>query len=381
MTGAAVPFNRPTTARSQSEYVGRALHNGRISGDGPFTSACQQLLEQALGVPRVLLTTSCTHALELAASLLDIGPGDEVVVPSFTFVSTANAFAVRGARPVFADVVPETFTIDPEAVARLTGPRTRAIVPVHYAGVPAAMDELASIAEGVGASLVEDNAHGLFATYKDRNLGSLGRLGTLSFHDTKNFTCGEGGALLVNDRSLVERAEIMREKGTNRSQFFRGQVDKYTWVDFGSSYLPSDILAAVLLAQLEERTRIQACREMVWTRYTDALSEWACEQGIGVPVVLPHAQPAYHMFFLVMLEPRDQDDLIAHLRSRDILAVFHYIPLHSSPMGRRFGGRAGDCPVTEWVSDRIVRLPLFTDMTIEEQDRVIEGVLSFQPRT
>jgi dTDP-4-amino-4,6-dideoxygalactose transaminase len=373
-----VPFNRPTTARAQGEYVSQALRDGRISGDGPFTTACQEKLQALLGTERVLLTTSCTHALELAALLLDMGSGDEVVVPSFTFVSTANAFTLRGARPIFADVVPGTFTLDPDHVRRVIGPRIRAIVPVHYASIGCDMNEIITIATEHGAAVVEDNAHGLFGSYRGRQLGTIGRLGALSFHDTKNFTCGEGGALLINDRSLVDRAEIVREKGTNRSQFFRGEVDKYTWVDLGSSYLPSDILAAVLLAQLEERERIQASRERIWKFYAHGLSDWAVELGVSLPVVPSHCCQAFHMFFLVMPDLESRYSLLAHLRERGILAVFHYLPLHLSTMGRRFGGKLGDCPVSEWVSDRIVRLPFFTDITTDELETVVAAVRSFR---
>jgi dTDP-4-amino-4,6-dideoxygalactose transaminase len=334
-------------------------------------------LEEALPAERVLLTTSCTHALELAAMLLEIGPGDEVIVPSFTFVSTANAFAIRGARIIFADVLSTTFTLDPDQVRQLSGPRTRAIVPVHYASIACDMDQLDAIAADCGASVVEDNAHGLFAAYRDRSLGTFGRLATLSFHDTKNFTCGEGGALLVNDQSLVERAEIIREKGTDRSKFFRGQVDKYTWVDFGSSYLPSDILAAVLLAQLEDRARIQARREAIWNFYARELAEWAARRGARLPVVPADCHQAFHMFFLVMSDQESRDALLAHLRERGVLAVFHYLPLHLSPAGRRFGGESAECPVSEWVSECIVRLPFFTDMTDDELEATVTAVRSF----
>jgi dTDP-4-amino-4,6-dideoxygalactose transaminase len=318
-------------------------------------------------------------ALQLILRAYGIGPGDEVIVPSFTFVSSANAFALRGARPVFADVLPDTFTLDPDHVRRLIGPRTRAVVPVHYAGVPCEMDELAELTTECDAALVEDNAHGFLATYKGRLLGTLGRLGTLSFHDTKNFTCGEGGAIIINDSSLVERAEVVREKGTDRSRFFRGQVDKYTWVDVGSSYLPSDILAAVLLAQLEESFRIQAAREQTWNCYMRELADWATELDIGLPVVPAYTTQAFHMFFLVMPDESTRREFIAHLGERGVLSVFHYLPLHLSAMGQRFGGQVGDCPVSEWVSDRLVRLPMFTDITPEQREHVIRSVLSFRP--
>jgi dTDP-4-amino-4,6-dideoxygalactose transaminase len=374
---AAIPFNRPTTAPEQQAYVAEALRNGRISGDGPFTTRCQRLLEEVLPAHRVLLTTSCTHALELAAMLLDVGPDDEVIVPSFTFVSTANAFAIRGARIVFSDVLSATFTLDPDHVRRLVSTRTRAIVPVHYASVACEMDEIGSIAAECGASVVEDNAHGLFGSYRDRELGTIGQLGALSFHDTKNFTCGEGGALIVNDPAFAERAEILREKGTDRSRFFRGEVDKYTWVDVGSSYLPSDILAAVLLAQLEDRARIQAQREALWTSYVHELADWASERGVRLPVVPAHCHQAFHMFFLVMPDHSSREGLIGHLRERGVLAVFHYLPLHRSPAGRRFGVGVADCPTSDWISERIVRLPFFTDMTDHELEATIAAVRSF----
>ena len=354
-----------------------ALSAGHISGNGAFTKRAEAELEAILGAPRILLTTSCTDALEMAAILLDVGPGDEVVMPSFTFVSTANAFALRGARPVFADIREETLNLDEACLAKVTSERTRVVVPVHYGGVGCEMDAIMEIAGQAGASVVEDNAHGLFGRYRDRALGTLGRLATQSFHETKNITCGEGGALVINDESLVERAEIIREKGTNRARFLRGQVDKYTWTDLGSSFLPSDLLAAVLCGQLEQRESIQARRKTIWERYRDGLSGWASAQGARLPVVPAEREQTYHLFYLLLPSEEARDRLIAHLRSRRILAVFHYVPLHLSPMGRRYGGKEGDCPVTERLSGRLLRLPFYNQLEVSDQERVIEAVLDF----
>jgi dTDP-4-amino-4,6-dideoxygalactose transaminase len=369
-----IPFNRPYATGDEDALVREVLANRHMSGDGPFTHRCQALLESALGAKRALLTTSCTDALEMAALLLAIEPGDEVIVPDFTFVSTVNAFVLRGARPRFADIRPDTLNLDERALEPLVGTRTKAIVPVHYAGVACEMDAILALAAARDIAVVEDNAHGLFARYRGRHLGTLGALGTQSFHETKNFSCGEGGALLINDERYLDRAEIVREKGTNRARFFRGQVDKYTWVDVGSSYLPSDLLAAFLWAQLERREQIQARRRQIWERYLADLADWAAQNGATTPHVPAHCTQAYHMFYLLMPDLDSRQRLIAHLKSRAIGAVFHYLPLHLSDMGRRFGGRPGDCPVTESVSDRLVRLPFYNDLTDEDQARVIEAV-------
>lgn len=361
------------------EYVEQALLGERLSGDGPFTARCQRLLQEVLEVPQALLTTSCTHALEMAALLLEIGPGDEVILPSFTFVSTANAFVLRGARPVFVDIRPDTLNLDENRLPEAVSPRTRAIVVVHYAGVPAAMEPIVNLGERIGAMVVEDNAHGLFGRSGGRWLGSFGSLATLSFHDTKNFTCGEGGALLINDRRLIERAEILREKGTDRSRFFRGEVDKYTWVDVGSSYLPSEILAAFLCAQLEAREQVQAARHRVWERYREGLGDWALETGTQLPTVPSGCEPSYHLFHLVMTTARAQRRLIEHLGRRGVASTFHYQPLHLAAMGRRYGGRPGQLPVTEAVCERLIRLPFFTALADAEVDAVIEAVRAFRP--
>jgi dTDP-4-amino-4,6-dideoxygalactose transaminase len=372
-----IPFNRPHRTGRELALVGEALAGERWCGDGRFTARAAELLAEVVGGGRVLLTTSCTHALELAALLLDAGPGDEVIVPAFTFVSTAAAFALRGARVVFADVEPATLNLDPAAVARLAGPRTRAIVPVHYAGVACDVDALAAAAPA--ATIVEDSAHGLFGSWRGRPLGSLGRLATQSFHETKNLSCGEGGALVVNDPALVDRAEILREKGTNRARFFRGQIDKYTWVDVGSSYLPSDLLAAVLVAQLEGGPAIQAARQAVWTRYHGQLAAWADRHGVARPYLPAGAVHPAHIYWLRVRDLDARTRLIAHLAARGVQATFHYQPLHLSDVGRRLGGQPGACPVTELAADTLVRLPLYADLTADDVDRVVAAVTAFTP--
>jgi dTDP-4-amino-4,6-dideoxygalactose transaminase len=373
-----IPFNRPCVCGRELEYVRHAIDNGHISGDGAYTKRAHAMLEELFAGARVLLTTSCTHALEMAAILLDLQPGDEVIVPSFTFVSGVNAFVLRGAKPVFADIRPDTLNLDEALLEPLITERTKLIAPVHYAGVGCEMDAISAIARRHGIPIVEDNAHGLFARYRGQSLGTFGVLATQSFHETKNISCGEGGALVINDLSLFERAEIVREKGTNRSRFFRGQVDKYTWVDIGSSYLPSDMLAAFLVGQLEQAETIQAKRRRVWERYDEALRDWCAEHGVRMPVVPEHCQQPYHMFYLLMPALDERQALIAHLRERGIIAVFHYLPLNASEMGVRLGARAGDCPVAENVSERLVRLPFFNNLSEMNQDRVIDAIISWR---
>jgi dTDP-4-amino-4,6-dideoxygalactose transaminase len=374
-----IPFNKAYQTGREMAYIAQALENNHISGDGPFTQKCHSWLEQAIGASKALLTTSCTHALEMAALLLGLDPGDEVIVPSFTFVSTVNAFVLRGARPVFADIRPDTLNLDETQLERLITPRTRAICVVHYAGIGCEMDAILPLASRHGFPVVEDNAHGLFGSYRGRPLGSIGALAAQSFHETKNISCGEGGALIINRPEWIERAEILREKGTNRSRFFRGQVDKYTWVDVGSSYLPSEILAAFLWAQLEAQQEIQARRERIWSAYQLELSGWAQKHGVRLPLVPPHCQHPAHIFYLLLPSLESRQRLIAHLKQRGILAVFHYLPLHLSNMGRQFGGRIGDCPVTEAVSDRLLRLPLFAGLEKDELSAIIETVIQFRP--
>lgn len=374
-----IPFNRPFFSGKEFQFIQEAIRSWQLSGDGTFTKKCHALLENELGVQKALLTTSCTHALEMAALLLEIQPGDEVIVPSFTFVSTANAFVLRGARPVFIDVRPDTLNLDETQLERLITPRTKAILAVHYAGVACEMDPILQLAAKQGIAVVEDNAHGLFGKYKGRFLGTFGCLATQSFHETKNFTCGEGGALLINDPQYNDRAEVVREKGTNRNRFFRGQVDKYTWVDVGSSYLPSDILAAFLYAQMEARDCIQSKRRRIWERYDESLQAWAKDCGVKLPWVPAHCEQPYHMYYLIMPSLEKRQALIRYLNEHEINSVFHYQPLHLSEMGRQFGGREGDCPVTECVSDRLLRLPFYNDLTHEEQSRVIDRITGFNP--
>jgi dTDP-4-amino-4,6-dideoxygalactose transaminase len=372
-----IPFNRPGLTGDELRYVADAITRGHTAGDGGFTRKCSALLEAELKVARVLLTTSCTHALEMAAFLLDLKDGDEVIVPSFTFVSTANAFLLRGAKPVFVDIRPDTLNLDESRIRAELTPRTRAIIPVHYAGVGCEMDTIVEIAREHRLEVVEDNAHGLFGRYKGKYLGTIGGLATQSFHETKNIICGEGGALVLNDPKYIERAEILREKGTNRNRFFRGEVDKYTWVDLGSSYLPSDILAAFLFAQLEKRERIQFRRSQIWTCYQTHLRDWAEEHGIGMPSPPLYCAHPYHMFYLIMPSLQDRQRLIEHLKVRSILSVFHYMPLHISDMGRKLGGYPGQCPVTERVSDCLVRLPFYNDLTEADQTQVIAAIREF----
>jgi len=371
-----IPFNKPSIVGKEIEYIHRAIKVGHISGDGMFTKKCNAFLEELLGVRKVLLTTSCTHALEMAAILLDIQPGDEVIFPSFTFVATVNAFVLRGARPVFADIRQDTLNINEKQIEDLITPKTKAIVPVHYAGVGCEMDRIMWIAEKHNLPVVEDNAHGLFGKYKGKYLGTFGCMATQSFHETKNISCGEGGALLINDPEYIERAEIIREKGTNRSRFFRGQVDKYTWVDIGSSYLPSDMLAAYLYAQLEEWQKIQSKRKQIWEKYEIALEDWAGLNGVKQPYIPEHCEQAYHMYYLLLPSLDKRQALIAYLKEKGILSVFHYQPLHLSDMGRKFGGSPGDCPVTEDVSDKLVRLPFYYSLSDSQQEAVKSTILS-----
>jgi dTDP-4-amino-4,6-dideoxygalactose transaminase len=372
-----IPFNKATLVDAELPYVQDAINSRHISGDGPYTRKCEALLEKELGVPRVLLTTSCTHALEMAALLLELTPGDEVILPSFTFVSTANAFVGRGARIVFADIRPDTLNLDETLLESLITPRTRAIVPVHYAGVACEMDTIMSISQRHGLTVIEDNANSLFARYRGRYTGTFGQLAAQSFHETKNITCGEGGALLVNDPKLLERAMVLRDMGTNRNRFLRGEVDKYTWVDVGSSYMGSDLLAAFLYAQLQARVQIQSARERIWQRYQHGLETWAQRNGVRLPVIPAHCQQSYHMFYLLLPALQQRAALIAHLRERGIQAVFHYVPLHLSPMGLRYAAGAHDCPVTVEMSDRLLRLPFYNSLSEEEQAAVIEAVLEF----
>ncbi len=376
---APIPFNRPGFSQASLDSFHASVSAAHYSGDGRFTRACHQSLEQVLGVRKALLTTSCTHALEMCGLLLDLVPGDEVIVPSFTFVSTINAFALRGAKPVFADIRPDTLNIDERRLEALITPRTRAIVVVHYAGVGCEMDAIVALARQHGLVVIEDNAHGLYGKYRGRWLGTFGELATQSFHETKNFSCGEGGALLINDERFAERSEILREKGTNRARFFRGQVDKYTWVDLGSSYLPSELLAALLAPQLEAWPGIQQTRRQLWERYNTELAGWAASHGIGLPFVPAHCEQAWHMFYLLLPRLEARQKLIAHLRERGINPAFHYQPLDRAPMAAKYQPQADACPVTSDVADRLLRLPFYNSLAPEDQDRVIAAVREFRP--
>lgn len=372
-----IPFNRANFEGREQVYLAEAIASGHLAGDGRFTKQCHALLENELGVAKALLTTSCTHALEMAALLLEIQPGDEVIVPAFTFVSTINAFVLRGARPVFIDSRSDTLNLDATQLAALITPRTKAIIVMHYAGMACAMEAIMDIAARHQIPVIEDNAHGLFARYRGRYLGTWGVLATQSFHETKNFTCGEGGALLINAPQYAERAEIIREKGTNRSRFFRGQVDKYTWVDAGSSYLPSELLAAVLYGQLEARDQIQAKRRRVWEYYFTHLQAWAQAQAVQLPTIPPGCEQPYHLFYLLLPALEQRQRLIAHLKARGIASAFHYLPLNTSEMGQRCGGRPGQCPVAESASDRLLRLPFHNSLDEDDLRRVVAAVQEF----
>lgn len=368
-----IPFNRPWLTGHELGNIAEAHARGHLSGDGSFTARCARLLEERTGTARALLTHSCTAALEMSALLAGVGPGDEVIMPSFTFVSTANAFVLRGAVPVFVDLRPDTLVLDERLIEAAITPRTRAIVPVHYAGVGCAMDTILAIAERHGLLVIEDAAQGVMATWRGRALGSIGHLGTLSFHETKNVVSGEGGALLVNDSRFVERAEIIREKGTDRARMFRGLVDKYTWVDMGSSFLPGELVAAFLAAQLEEAEAITARRQAIWDRYHAAFVDLEAEGIVRRPIIPPETGHNAHLYYLLVRDLATRTDLIARLKAAGIQATFHYVPLHSSPMGRQVGRTSGDLPVTDAVADRLVRLPLWLGLE-PHQDRVTRAV-------
>ena len=371
---AHIPFNRPYVVGTEFEYIRQAIANMHLAGDGAFTHHCHAWLETQLGCQKALLTHSCTAALEMTALLAQIRPGDEIIMPSYTFVSTANAFVLRGGIPVFVDIRPDTLCIDETQIAAALTPRTKVIVVVHYAGVGCEMDSVLSLAKQHGVLVVEDAAQGLLSFYKDRPLGSMGSLATISFHETKNVIAGEGGALLINDARWIERAEIIREKGTNRQQFSRGQVDKYSWVDIGSSYLPSEISAAFLWAQLEAAAAIIRRRVAIWQQYHEAFAELEKTGKIRRPIVPAECRHNGHMYYLLLPNLRSRQTVIATLNAAGINAVFHYVPLHSSPAGKAYGRVGGDLVNTQQVSDCLVRLPLWVEMTQAEVTRVIETV-------
>jgi dTDP-4-amino-4,6-dideoxygalactose transaminase len=366
-----IPFNKPYMTGKELWNIAQAHANGHLAGDGQFSKKCQQWLEAKTGTKKALLTHSCTAALEMAAILADIKPGDEVIMPSYTFVSTANSFVLRGATPVFVDIRNDTLNLDETKIEDAITAKTKVIVPVHYAGVGCEMDTIMEIASQHSLLVVEDAAQGIMSTYKGRPLGSIGSLGTLSFHETKNVISGEGGGLLINDGALVERSEIIREKGTDRSQFFRGEVDKYTWQDVGSSFLPSELVAAFLWAQLEEADSITSARLESWCYYNDLLWDIASKGLIRLPIVPGDCQHNAHMYYVLLHSGTDRASLLSELKTDGVGAIFHYVPLHSSPAGEKFGRVSGTLPVTESVSSRLVRLPLWCGITPREQEKVV----------
>ena len=372
-----IPFNIPPFLGTETAYIKEAINNHKICGDGPFTKRCHQWLEEKTGTAKALLTTSCTHSLEMAALLLDIRPGDEVILPSFTFCSTADAFVLRGAKLVFVDIRPDTMNIDETKIEDAVTPKTKAIVPVHYAGVACEMDAIMAIARRHDLRVVEDAAQAVMSEYKGQALGTIGDYGCYSFHETKNYSMGEGGALLIKDPAKIEDAEILREKGTNRSVFLRGQIDKYTWVNHGSSYLPSDMNAAYLWAQLQEADKINDNRLASWQKYYDAFEDLEKEGFVQRPVIPAECKQNAHMFYLKAKDLEERTALIAFLRENGVQAVFHYIPLHSAPAGLRFGRFHGEDVYTTREADRLLRLPMYYDLRSEDADKVIDAVTGF----
>ncbi|MFH1612339.1 MAG: dTDP-4-amino-4,6-dideoxygalactose transaminase [bacterium] len=372
-----IPFNKPFIIGKEIDYINQSVLNGHISGDGFFTKKCHALLEKKLKASKILLTTSCTAALEMAAILCEICPGDEVILPSFTFVSTVNAFYTRGAKPVFVDIHPNTLNIDETKIEKAITEKTKIIVPVHYAGIGCNMDAITKIANQYNLFVVEDAAQGVNAKYKDKYLGTIGDLGAYSFHETKNFICGEAGAIVINNEKFIERAEIIREKGTNRSKFFRGEIDKYTWVDIGSSYLPSDILAAFLYAQLEKMDKITNARQKIFEYYYQSLTTLVEKGYLTVPTIPQECKNNYHLFYIILENEKKRDALMSYLKNNGILSVFHYIPLHLSPVGEKIGYKKGQLPITESISKRLLRLPFYYDLKKEEQKEVVEKIYNF----
>jgi dTDP-4-amino-4,6-dideoxygalactose transaminase len=372
-----IPFNKPFIVGKELYYIAQSVLSGKIAGDGLYTKKCHALLEEMFGAQKVLLTHSCTAALEMAAMLCEIEKGDEVILPSFTFVSTANAFFLRGARLVFVDIRPDTLNMDETQIEQKISDRTKVIVPVHYAGVACEMDTIMGIAHKHSLFVVEDAAQGVNSKYKDRFLGTIGDVGTYSFHETKNFISGEGGAIVINNDKFIERAEIIREKGTNRSKFFRGEIDKYTWVDVGSSYLPSDILAAFLYAQLENMEKINIRRKELHDFYSRELIPLVNDGKLRLPYVSNECQSNNHLFYIILEDENIRNALMNHLKSNGILAVFHYIPLHLSPVGRSMGYTDGQLPVTESLSRRLLRLPLYYDLKPDEQEKIVKAIKDF----
>ena len=373
-----IDFNRPAFVGSELEYIQDAIHRGMLCGDGIYTKKCSQWMEKEFDVSRVMLTTSCTHALEMAAFLCDIQPGDEVIMPSYTFVSTADAFVLRGAKIVFVDIRPDTMNLDEKLIEQAITPKTKVIVPVHYAGVACEMDTIMDIAHRHGLKVVEDAAQGVDACYKGKALGTIGDFGCYSFHETKNFTMGEGGALLFQKEEYLEKAEILREKGTDRSKFFRGQVDKYRWMDYGSSYLPSELNAAYLYAQLEAKDKIQKKRMEIYEYYHRNLADLAAEGKLEQPYVPQECEHNAHMYYLKVKDMKVRTRLLAYLRENGICSVFHYVPLHSAPAGQKFGRFAGDDVYTTKESERLLRLPMFYNLDMEDVKRIVDVIHKFQ---
>lgn len=372
-----ISFNVPPFVGKEKEYVMQAIDSHKISGDGAFTKKCSEWLEKRTGSPRVLLTTSCTHATEMAAILSDIQPGDEVIMPSYTFVSTADAFVLRGAKVVFVDIRPDTMNIDETLIEDAITDKTKAIVPVHYAGVACEMDTIMDIAIRHNLCVIEDAAQGVMSTYKGRALGTIGDYGCFSFHETKNYSMGEGGALLIKNEDMIEEAEIIREKGTNRSKFFRGQIDKYTWVNAGSSYLPSELNAAYLYAELEVAEEINQNRKDSWNRYYQLLKPLAEQGRIELPYIPDECEHNGHMFYIKCKDLNERSALIAYLKEREIMAVFHYIPLHSAPAGRKFGRFSGEDRFTTKESERLLRLPMYYGLDEGSQTRVVKEIANY----
>ena len=375
-----ISFNQPVYSSKGIEYMEDAIINRKkICGDGYYSNKCKEWFERKLG-DKVLLTTSCTHALEMAALLADIGPGDEVIMPSYTFVSTANAFVIRGAKIKFVDIRKDTMNIDENLIEQAITSRTKAIVPVHYAGVGCEMDTIMDIAKGYNLAVIEDAAQGMMATYKGKALGTFGRFGTFSFHETKNYTMGEGGLILIRDEEDIKRAEVIREKGTDRKKFFRGEVDKYSWVDIGSSYLPSEMNAAYLYAQLEDADKINKKRCRIWNTYRRELEELNQNERIELPYIPDECRHNAHMFYIKTRNTEEREELMSYLKENGIAAVFHYVPLHSSQAGMKYGEFVGQDKNTTTESERLLRLPLFYDLTKDEQSKVIETVIKFYKR-
>ena len=373
-----IPFNKPYLPENEFEHIRKAHKNGQLAGDGSFTKFCHEWLEENTGCRKALLTHSCTAALEMSAMLIDINPGDEIIMPSFTFVSTANAFALRGAVSVFADIRPDTFNIDENLIENLVTPRTKAIVPVHYAGLSCEMEKILEIAKKHDLRVIEDSAQGICSSFKGRALGTIGQIGCLSFHETKNIHSGEGGAILINDENLIERAEIIRDKGTNRSQFFRGEVDKYRWVDIGSSYLPGELTAAFLFAQLEKAQEITADRLSIWNKYYEIFEDLEKSGQASRPIIPKNCEHNGHIFHLLLDKRFNRDKVLREMNEKGVNAVFHYQPLHSSPAGKKYGKCTSALPVTDDISERIIRLPMWIGFNQHERvHTILSNILNF----